>query len=267
LAGVRFTDGQRGDDVNRKVDVWSNSARNAVASIDRDAGAEDTWRQMIEAAGQALDSGSPRHLVPVATSEDQVDVDMCPLERWADQKARLRPDVSSWDQEQERYTAWTAAKRHLAITRARRALAALRDHHVGFEQPHYQHFAVLHIVYGMPDPFIRTLPGEAVKRLNEDQEHPLAGLARYTDTVEAVRQEMVLNDAAEAMAKDAAAGSDFGGSRYRDADRRITSGDAMRRILAHGKAEREAMLTMIKVDASKLLEQASLAYLEAWRSA
>ena len=65
------------------------------------------------------------------------------------------------------------------IERCRRAFAKMYG---AFE---HKHVAVLHIVYGYPDPSIRTLPQTFIDSLQE-----LASLAKYTNTVEVYRQEM-----------------------------------------------------------------------------
>jgi hypothetical protein len=260
VAGVRFTDGKTGDrpagkkaaalDASYAESEACSSAASVLSGVN------------IETVGSDALLDLRYELAEVAEQH----VSMSAMERWFDR--------------------WAKSRRHLAIAQSRRALASLRDKHVGFSQPDYRHFAALHIVYGPKDPFVISLPKPFVDRMNGDSEHPLAGLARYTDTVEAWRQEMVLAESRRAMADDEARGLNFGSGRYRHADMRITSGDALRDILdehiergehealadykvraARGRGEREAVVTMIKVDASRMLAEASKAYLEAWRAA
>jgi hypothetical protein len=263
-AGVRFTDGISGKLSSDGVSGGSNALRQ-LAALDHRSNEDDSYRSAVEMMDGKSPFGLSSEDMRAVVSTLECDVSMAPLERWFDR--------------------WARSRRHLAIVQARRTLASLRDKHVGFSQPDYRHFAVLHIVYGPKDPFVIGLPPPFVDRMNSDSEHPLAGLARYTDTVEAWRQEMVMAEARERMAEDDARGLNFGSGRYRHADMRITSGDALRDILdehigrgehelladyksraARGRGEREAVVTMIKVDASRILAEASNAYLEAWRA-
>lgn len=65
------------------------------------------------------------------------------------------------------------------VTRCRRAVDRLR------EAGAHAHASVLHVVYGHPDPSVRSLPGHLLSYLGE-----LAPLARYVPAVEDRRREM-----------------------------------------------------------------------------
>lgn len=74
------------------------------------------------------------------------------------------------------------------ITRCRRAVDALR------QAGEHAHAAVLHVVYGHPDPSTRNLPGHLLSYLGE-----LAPLARYAPVVEERRREMARQEAILAL--------------------------------------------------------------------
>lgn len=236
---------------------------------------------------------------------------MLALERWCDRvRLRCRPD--------DAVPSWSASASREKQRRAHRTMTALRATPAGVT-----HAAVLHIVYGWPDPFVRSLPPEIVVELGPE----FARLARYTDAVEAHRIGMAHAVAArvhasaparpvpapgegwlgEAVSADARLGEDIrmavaGGYaaaersnvldlvRHRDrlrwADSVISSGDALRDAVASPRGRRddeskeqyrehvyvpardarETFLTAVKLDANRMLTDASLAFRDAWQA-
>jgi len=198
---------------------------------------------------------------------------MLALERWCD-KARLscNPDVEP--------PAWEGSRLHERRRRGHRTMSALRQTREGVT-----HAAVLHIVYGWPDPFVGTLPPEIVVDLGPD----LSRLARYTDAVEGRRLDLAHR---EALRRSSAASGvvRLGGvGGYTDVlayeKRCLTSGDALRSATTpcRGKREdetkeqyreivfipardaRDAFLTAVKLDANRMLTEASAAFRDAWQ--
>lgn len=108
-------------------------------------------------------------------------VHLLALERWCD-LARLACDLDEVLPDDHTARRWRAAPRFERRRRCRRAMVLLRQTHRGAA-----HAAVLHVVYGWPDPFLRTLAPEARSALGLE----FGPLARYTDVVEAKRQELV----------------------------------------------------------------------------
>jgi hypothetical protein len=170
--------------------------------------------------------------------------------------------------------AWTCSWDHRDRRNARRTLGILRDSPGG-----YRHYAVLHIVYGWPDPFVRTIEPEARAILGSE----FAPLARYTDAVEERRQ---------AMVRAAGQGADLGDvvdlERARNlmdrAERTISSGEALRAALAPlgaraegetneqhrehllaWRAAKATFLSRVRVDANRMLTEASTAFRDAWK--
>lgn len=72
------------------------------------------------------------------------------------------------------------------IDRCRRAIAMM--HLTG----DHKAVSVLHVVYGYPDPFVRSFPKKVLEAFGE-----LASLAKYTDAVEVRRQEVARTEATE----------------------------------------------------------------------
>lgn len=97
-------------------------------------------------------------------------------------------DVEKWCDGNELLAPWGPKERWVRRRRVRRALAHLHGRPDGL-----RHVGVLHVHYGWPDPFVRSLPPNVRKDLDE-----LAGLARYTDAVEDHRRAMVAAAADEA---------------------------------------------------------------------
>jgi hypothetical protein len=103
------------------------------------------------------------------------------IERWCD-RVRLSCDADAAPQTELASMLWWGSGLRDRRRRCERAMAALRSTAEGAS-----HAAVLHIVYGWPDPFVNTLPAEVRVALGPE----FAPLARYTDTVEAKRMAMV----------------------------------------------------------------------------
>lgn len=193
---------------------------------------------------------------------------------------------------------WTSSTLHERRRRCRGAFRALRSTDAGLK-----HAAVLHVVYGWPDPFIRSLGPDVESALGREY----GPLARYTDVVETKRQELVRAEAARrhrayvspvlrqpegslaaALAFDSerrealrlaakhgveASRNVFDLERQRSlqawADRVVSSGDALRAATdkdATEKSEREMFITNVRIEANRMLTEASLAFFEAWRS-
>ena len=250
------------------------------------------------------------------------------LERWCD-RVRLSCDADAAPESPLASYPWSGSTARERARRGHRAMTELRGTAAGVT-----HAAVLHIVYGFRDPFVDTLPPEVVVDLGPE----FVRLARYTDAVEAKRQEMIrssaargakkyvpaserahpqhfhekhiiglsaaiahANEASEVFRLAAVHGLRHNGSvpaaegyqlfdleRARSLtqwfDRCLTSGDALRAAVATPRARhddetkeqyrehvytpardlREAFLTAVKVDANRMLTDASLAFHAAW---
>lgn len=218
------------------------------------------------------------------------------LERWC-QLIGLECDADEELPTEHTGRRWRASARHERRRRVRRAFQLLRATPAGTT-----HAAVLHVVYGWPDPFVRTLTPEARSAFGRE----FGPLARYTDVVEAKRQELVRAEAARRQAahvpttarhapgslaaalawtaKNAEAnrlaakhGVDlnsgvFDLERRRSllawADRAISSGDALRastdRLQTPDKDARDAFITQVRIEANRMLSEASVAFLDAW---
>ncbi len=183
------------------------------------------------------------------------------LERWCG-LVRLKCDQDTSP------PTWRSGSFHANRTKAWRLLRSMMDSPEG-----YTHAAVLHIVYGPADPFVRTLPEEV--RVSFGKE--FAPLARYTDVVEAKRQDLVREEASRGNVIDLA--------KRESADRIITSGDALRAAIAPvrfrhadedeheykanvkvpAKEARDAFLTAVRIEANRMLTNASLAFHAAWQ--
>jgi len=189
-------------------------------------------------------------------------VHLLALERWC-QRIGLSCDPGEPRPTELAGFRWKAHPPHERRTRARRALGLLRD------SDGYRHYAVLHVVYGWPDPFLRTLAPEARAALGPEY----GALARYTDAVEERRQELVKAEAGRwpsaYASTPALADIELRRSRLALADRIISSGDALRaatdRFETPSKAEREAFVSRVRVEANRMLTEASLAFRDAWR--
>ncbi len=168
---------------------------------------------------------------------------------------------------------WQSSFLHERRLRTRRAMTDMRRSQAG-----RNHAAILHIVYGWPDPFLQTLPPDARVAMG----HEFGPLARYTDIVETKRMAMVR---AEAFA---GSGDVVNLARHRDrlawADRCISSGDALRAALrpprsmtpdetkeqyqenvaAPYQRSREALITQIRIQANRMLTEASKVFVDAW---
>jgi hypothetical protein len=171
---------------------------------------------------------------------------------------------------------WRGSSLHERRERCRRAMSALRRTPTGTS-----HAAILHIVYGWPDPFVKTLTQDTLDKFGRE----FAPLARYTDVVESHRQEMIHR---EARQRTRVVDGTVPLTEYREraarADRCLTSGDALRDALAPPRARletetkedyrehvagphqhrRDGFITQVRVDANRMLTRASLAYLESW---
>lgn len=194
------------------------------------------------------------------------------LERWCDLvRLKCNADVSP--------ASWRCSEPHKNRQRCRRALRALRDVPGG-----NTHVSVLHVVYGWADPFVTSLTPDARTLLTERLGREFAPLARYTDAVEERRLAMVKADAARHDSADGVVTLISRRARLAWADRCISSGDALRaaladppnktsdessaayreRVLGPARAERDAFLTAVKIEANRMLTTASLAYQAAW---
>lgn len=223
-------------------------------------------------------------------------VHLLALERWC-QLARLECDVDEILPTDHSSRNWRKAPRFERRQRARRAFSMLRRAPTGKD-----HAAVLHIVYGWPDPFLRTLEPDARSALGRE----FGPLARYTDAVEERRVQMV-NEAA-ARSPDPEAFGNWFAMRNLEASPRpddgtidllrvrerrayfegvISSGDALRtamapprgkredetkdhyreHVQAPAKAAREALITQIRIEANRMLTDATQAFLDAWNRA
>lgn len=197
------------------------------------------------------------------------------LERWCD-KVRLSCDADATSETPHAALPWRGSALHERRRRGHRAMAALRANAAGTA-----HAAVLHIVYGWADPFVNTLPPDVRVALGRE----FAPLARYTDTVEAKRQELAQREAVRS-ASDPHGAVHLAGYRERLAreERILSSGDAIRAAIAAPRARhdnetkeehrecvvlparnaRDAFLTAVKIDANRMLTEASLAFRDAW---
>lgn len=167
------------------------------------------------------------------------------------------------------------------IDRCRRALARMQS------EGQHQHVAALHIAHGYPDPFVRHFP-------ELDAFGPVAGLVRYTATVEAHRALVVKAERAryerERIHVDAVVDDededtddvrearaifrslDRARNAQRFAESVTTSADAMRAMLAPlpksatktEQSERVALLATLKLEATRMLRDAERAYHAAW---
>lgn len=185
-------------------------------------------------------------------------VHLLALERWCS-LARLECDADEELPTPLASRRWRGSKRHEQRQRCRRTMRLLRVTPGGGT-----HASVLHIVYGWPDPFLRTLTPEARSALGE-----FGPLARYTDAVEAKRRELVAAEATGLGAKDSIVDLALHRSRLAWADRVISSGDALRaaadRLVTHDKNARDAFITQVRIEANRMLTAASTAFLDAWQ--
>jgi hypothetical protein len=184
----------------------------------------------------------------------------------------------------DRFGVWkhpAVASWRMRVLRARRALDKL----TAIGGAHATHVAVLHVAHGYPDPLIAQFP--ELSSLGE-----LAGLVRYTDHVEAHREQLVKFEARERL------GDPPNVAEYRErlafADRAITSADALRHgLLSFGEpmpvvcateprhvheghvmartirrkahdARRGAFVLACKLEATRMLGSAELEYHQAW---
>lgn len=242
-------------DVHRQAGLTSGGGKSgdadSVAAWQR-ADQETADRAMLEAAGEAIDAGHNLFVPPMIGGP----LRMFDAERWCDMRLEVEPSDRDL---------WQVARRnsYKRRERVRHALDAIRTFADG-----HAHVATLHVVYGFPDPFIATLPLDVVRRWNDDAVHPLAGLARYTEAVETVRQELVSDHPMSAWADRVTSSTDAIRwalrphlTRDEDAD------DAEHQAsLARHRARREAFITDVKLDASRMLKDASEALREAWRA-
>lgn len=242
-------------DAHRQAGLTSGGGKNgdadSVAAWQRGE-QDEADRAMVEAAGEALDAGRSLFVPPMIGGP----LRMFDAERWCDMRLEVEPSEREM---------WHVARRnsYRRRERVRAALDAVRLRAHG-----HAHVATLHIVYGFPDPFIATLPLDVVRRWNDDTVHPLAGLARYTDAVETVRQELVGDHPMTAWADRVTSSTDAIRwalrphlTRDEDAD------DAEHQAsLARHRARREAFVTDVKLDASRMLKDASEALRDAWRA-
>ena len=184
-------------------------------------------------------------------------VKLLDLERWCS-RVGLRCDADEILPTVWTARRWTARSRYQRRTRARRTLTWLRE----YVPNGATHTAVLHIVYGWPDPFLRTIAPEARVALGPEY----APLARYTDAVEAKRQELVKTEAAK-FDDENVVDLERRRSRHAWADRIISSGDALRAATDDRvpKKDRAAFVTAVRIDANRMLTEASVAFVDAWR--
>jgi hypothetical protein len=116
----------------------------------------------------------------------------------------------------------TVATWRKRIARCRRALTKLHD------MGEHKAVAVLHTVYGHPDPLVRTFAKRVQEVLGE-----LAPLARYTDIVEVKRQEMARTEAVR-LDERASQRKETGGKK-KDETREIAERQELRAIaIRHG---------------------------------
>ena len=223
------------------------------------------------------------------------------LERWCDRIA-LRCNSDAPISTRLAGVPWRGSDLHERRQRGHRAIAHLRR-----SAPGVKHAAVLHIVYGWPDPmllsaskFLRelelTVAGEELPKIapaDRDvfnlaksllQMGELAPLARYTAAVEARRQEMIHLEAARKLRRvDGVIPLADHRAMVAAADRMLSSTDALRDgfsspppkreeesraeydvRLEQGKTDRLVLLSAVKVDADRMLGDASLAFRDAW---
>lgn len=220
------------------------------------------------------------------------------LERWCE-RVRLSCNPDLIPATPHAMYAWTSTTLHERRRRCRAAFRSLRATAVGLK-----HAAILHVVYGWPDPFVRSLGPDVESALGREY----GPLARYTDVVEAKRQDLVRAEAsrrhrayvspvqnepagslAAALAYDGerrealrlaakhgveASRNVFDLERQRSlqawADRVVSSGDALRaatdKEATPEKSEREIFITNVRIEANRMLTEASVAFFEAWRS-
>lgn len=269
-------------------DSWAGVAKADALAMHALSDAEE--RARIEDIGRQMDAGLLPHEMRFDLNEDD---DVGPMhlfaaERWCGSKLEV-------DRHADLPRLVDRKRAHERRQRCRRALRALHavpngDVHIG----------TLHTVYGWKDPFALALPEDVLGRWNDDATHPLAGLARYTDAVERVRVELVNEEGDRAFERAGLAGqasrlrwftatqkvflmAAWIGERRAYADRVITSTDAVRHALRvtrarhadesepdfrarhlRAQAARAAFVTDVKLEASNMLRDASLAYHEAW---
>lgn len=269
-------------------DSWAGVAKTDALAMHALSDAEE--RARIEDIGRQMDAGLLPHEMRFDRKDDE---DLGPMhlfaaERWCGSKLEV-------DRHADLPRSVDRKRAHERRQRCRRALRALHQVPNGDV-----HIGTLHTVYGWKDPFALGLPEDVLGRWNDDATHPLAGLARYTDAVELVRRALVEAEGDRSFASSGMASASawrFGltshqqvylmairmGERRDHADRIITSTDAIRHALRtsrprhadesepdyrarhlRAQAARAAFVTDVKLEASNMLRDASLAYHEAW---
>lgn len=222
--------------------------------------------------GDALASGFSPSEIAAVVQLDGRGVKLLALEQWA-QRAGLRCLSDAGVPKQHECPIWKGNAAHERRRRAERAFRRMRASEVGTS-----HAAVLHIVYGWTDTFVMAMTEATRDALGKE----FAPLARYTDAVEVVRQAMVAKEVAaycEALCpgRGSISAAVSGQVRAR-ADRCISSGDAFRHAVAGltpdphlPKAERQAQkataerfVTDVRIEANRMLSEASDAFLTAW---
>lgn len=219
------------------------------------------------------------------------------LERYCD-LIGLKCDADNPPQTSHGAFSWWAKQQHQRRAHARAVFQALRSTSAGTA-----HAAVLHIVYGPTDPFFAALREDVQDALGREygplarytdavevkrQELVLAEAGRvssaYRSAAErtdgdgiitqmlahaAEREEMhrlAVNNRTQPTAQ--VFDLERARSRREWADRMISSGDALRAATDErlGKSVREAFISRVRVDANRMLSEASRAFDNVWRS-
>ncbi len=267
-AGPKQADGTREKGV-------SKASLRAMQSGESSSGAAEE-AERLEEIGRLLDEGYSHAEIDKflcakgGDADDGVRVHLLAIERWCE-LIRLKCDPDMKPNRRLASCPFTFSRGHRDRLRCRRTFDDLRGLTPTGKEPIANgttHAAVLHIVYGWPDPFFEKLTPDIKLTLGRE----FGPIARYTDTVETKRQSMVWDEANERCAR---AGSDVVDLDRRRAmlrwcDQVISSGDAFRAGIAHpaneaAKEARKDFLIQVKVDANRMLSAASTAYGAAWR--
>lgn len=242
----------------------------------------DDWDEFFNRVGDYAAEGFSFEEIHRLVKMPDGDVHLLALENWIE-RLRLRCNANVTP------TRWQGSRDHEKRRRARRALEAMKFDWDGRPSAAgVSDVAVLHIVYGLQDPFVRSLSPDVRAAFGRE----FAPIARYTDTVEAKRQELVRAEALRAATGPMADGEGAGvvdlnrhRERSRWAERVISSGDALRaatapararatdepteqyreRVSSPWKAAREVFITGVRIDANRMLTEASTAFADAWR--
>lgn len=245
------------------ADVSAGVAKSSALAMHNSTAVED-FDELFDKVDDYLASGFTFAEVAQIITHSPGEVHLIALERWANRIGlECLTDTTP--------ARWKCGSRHRHHTRARRTFDLLR------REGAHQAANVLFTVYGWPDPFVGTLARDVQDALGRE----FASLARYTDAVEDRRLGLVDAEARAAL-KEVPDLGDYV-SRRRWADRCISSTDAIRAALAHvsargpnetkthheervtaGRIERDRFISAIRIDANRMLSEASRLFEAAW---